>query len=212
MHMKERKIIIYLLGVMIHLGACAPKNYFYAEMLKKHPERQEEFFQKITFKDSNAKKRGTMNDSIIFYIDPLICIRKYVRFPSGLIVPDVPLRILDSLSFIGDSLKLNIPKTADTKKYITYIDENIEERVNSIVGYYLPLIESGAKDIYYSCRIFKTPVAENLKDKAALNLYVVSFKKHKVIGKKIIDLPLEEKYQNIWYQTEIWQSAKPIDY
>jgi hypothetical protein len=212
MQMKERKIIICLLGLIIHLGACAPKNYFYADMLKKHPERQEKFFQKIAFNPSNFKKKGTMVDSIFFYTDSLICVRKRVKFPSGLIVPDIPLRILDSLTFIGDSIKFNIPKTADKTKFITNIDANIEQRVNIIIRYYLPLIKSGMNDIYYSCCILKTPVAENINDKAALNLYVVSFGKYKVIGKKIIILPLEEKYRNIWYQTEIWQSAKHIDY
>jgi hypothetical protein len=58
----------------------------------------------------------------------------------------------------------------------------------------------------------KTPAADYINDPGALNLYVVAFKKYKVIGKKIITLPLEEKYRNIWYETEVLQSAKPIDY
>ncbi len=212
MHMKERKIIICLLGLIIHLGACAPKNYFYADMLKKHPERQEEFFQQKYFPSGNKIKYGNLLDSILCYSDPMICIRKRVIFPSGLIVPEVPLRILDSLSFIGDSIKLRIPKTANKTKYLTHIDEKIEQRFDIIMRYFMPLIQGENKDELYVCAMFKTSVAENINDRAGLNLYVVSFKKHKVIGKKIIDLPLEEKYQNAWYQTEIWQSAKPIDY
>lgn len=212
MHMKERKIIIYLLGVMIHLGACAPKNYFYADMLKKHPERQEKFFQIIAFKFTINENKRSMLDSLIIYTDPFICRREQVTFPSGLIIPEVPVKILDSLSYIGDSIKLNIPNTAIKTRYIKYIDANIEQRMNTQLRYFLPLISTEKKDEYYVCAVMKTPAADYINDPGALNLYVVAFKKHKVIGKKIITLPLEEKYRNIWYETEVWQSAKPIDY